>query len=366
MSHPLVTQFNDVAHTYGQLASKIKDILSDILLDHGINVHSITCRTKTAESLLRKIEKKNEYSFLSEITDLAGIRITTYFSDDVDKVIDIIEREFKIDVENSVDKREIADPERFGYISSHHIISLNANRSGLVELKKYADLKIEIQSRSILQHAWAEIEHDLGYKTKVEIPKPIRRKFSRLAGLLEIADEEFSSIKTLLRTHNETVASKLKDEPELVELDNSSIKAFFESDPIIRELDMALCNATELILRDNSSRNKNSLSSNVAKLKFVGIDTIALLQENLMKNRSLIITFATSWTQNEYRNTPEAESNSIRLVSSGISLFYLCYVMLAQKNDISFISEYANQFKFSSEDIGSQVLETYKNISGNL
>ena len=56
-------------------------------------------------------------------------------------------------------------------------------------------LVAEVQVRTILQHAWAEIEHDIQYKSTIAIPNTIRRRFMALAGLLEIADREFQAIQ---------------------------------------------------------------------------------------------------------------------------------------------------------------------------
>ena len=47
----------------------------------------------------------------------------------------------------------------------------------------------------MLDHAWAEIEHDLGYKARDTVPAAARRRLSRLAGLLEMADQEFVAIR---------------------------------------------------------------------------------------------------------------------------------------------------------------------------
>ena len=58
------------------------------------------------------------------------------------------------------------------------------------------NLWFEIQIKTILQHSWAEIEHDLGYKTEFEVPRNIRRSFSKAASLLETVDDIFSDIRT--------------------------------------------------------------------------------------------------------------------------------------------------------------------------
>ena len=74
--------------------------------------------------------------------------------------------------------------ERFGYQSVHYLVALKEDRTSLSEYLQYKGLIAEIQVRTILQHAWAEIEHDIQYKSSETIPQPIRRRFMQLAGLL--------------------------------------------------------------------------------------------------------------------------------------------------------------------------------------
>ena len=98
------------------------------------------------------------------MTDITGVRVITYFADQVDEIAKVMEGEFNIDIKNSIDKRDILDPDRFGYLSLHYVIvSLSSARCALAEYRSFSELKAEVQVRSILQHAWAEIEHDLGY-----------------------------------------------------------------------------------------------------------------------------------------------------------------------------------------------------------
>ncbi|TMR94372.1 GTP pyrophosphokinase [Nonomuraea basaltis] len=112
-----------------------------------------------------------------------------------------------------MDKRKALDPDRFGYLSLHYVASLDTRRAELAEYKRFANNGFEIQIRSILQHAWAEIEHDLGYKSRLGVPSTTRRRFSRLAGLLELADAEFVSIRDELRLYEKRVESDLANQP---------------------------------------------------------------------------------------------------------------------------------------------------------
>lgn len=195
----------DLDDEYAQAVASLQSIrlslegLIQVLLEgKGIRVHSVTSRIKSKSSVKRKLERYAGKRALDSLTDLLGIRVITYFPDEVDAVAAVIEREFEVDNGNSVDKRAILDPDRFGYLSLHYVLQLSDRRSTLPEYQAFRHLKFELQIRSILQHTWAEIEHDLGYHSKAEVPAEARRRFARLAGLLELADSEFLGIREQL------------------------------------------------------------------------------------------------------------------------------------------------------------------------
>lgn len=190
---------------YKLFANKIEELITSILEANSIIPHSVTSREKDPKSLKNKImrEGRDYEKPLQQITDLAGVRIITYFPTDVDRIYPILEKEFSIDEENSVDKRKTKDPTAFGYASVHLVVKLTPERAKLPEYAAFKTLKCEIQLRTILQHAWAEIEHDIVYKSSDEIPFELRRKFASLAGLLEVADREFEMLR-----HQETEIRK--------------------------------------------------------------------------------------------------------------------------------------------------------------
>ena len=196
------TRMSDILITYDERKDKfesyaltLKSLLTTLIRNEKISIHSLESRVKTKKSLEGKINKKGKYKSIDDITDIVGIRIITHYADDVDKIAAIVEKEFTIDQENSIDKRTSIAPDKFGYLSLHYIVTLNSTRTNLKEYEVYKNIKAELQIRSILQHAWAEIEHDIGYKSATGLPNEIRRYFSRLAGLLEMADDEFIKIR---------------------------------------------------------------------------------------------------------------------------------------------------------------------------
>lgn len=181
---------------YNDFTNEMQELMATILIEKNIHVHSVVSRLKEETSLTNKINKNlKKYTNIEDITDLCGIRIITYFEDDVDQIADIIQKTLTIDPINSVDKRKLLAATQFGYLSLHFVASLTTRQLQLPKYKKFENCKIEIQICSILQHAWAEIEHDLEYKSQTKISYDVRRRFSRLAGLLEIADIEFRKIR---------------------------------------------------------------------------------------------------------------------------------------------------------------------------
>jgi hypothetical protein len=121
------------------------------------------------------------------------------------------------------------EEQRLGYQSVHYLVRFSPARCDLPEYRRFAELVTEIQVRTILQHAWAEIEHDIQYKAVAAIPLSIRRRFTSLAGLLEIADREFQTISND-DADQRTDARRLIDRGELerVEITGDALKAYLD------------------------------------------------------------------------------------------------------------------------------------------
>lgn len=113
--------------------------------------------------------------------------------DHVDKVNAQVEEQFNV-LEKINKTGLLVEQEKLGYHSVHYLVGFTPQRLAMPEYARHRDLVIEIQVRTILQHAWAEIEHDIQYKAIETIPAVIRRRFMALAGLLEIADREFQAV----------------------------------------------------------------------------------------------------------------------------------------------------------------------------
>lgn len=174
--------------------AKAKSLIEEALQDAGIKYQSVQSRVKSRKKLREKyVDPGKRYKRLDDVTDLAGLRVITYYEDDVDSAADVIRREFEVDPVRSIDKRK-TEPDRFGYHAVNYICCHLKKRLVDVEYKKYAGIWCEIQITSILPHAWSEIEHEW-YDLKQAYPDEIKRRFSRLMALFEIAESEFTALK---------------------------------------------------------------------------------------------------------------------------------------------------------------------------
>ena len=197
-----VEEYLRVRPRYEAFARAAREILLQALKVAEIKVNLIEARAKGPESFGVKAETPSETDRrapkypnpLEDITDLAGVRIIAFFPSAVERIGDCIREEFKI-IEHVNLSRSLLQEERFGYQSEHYLVELDSKRTALPEYEPHSGLVAEVQVRTILQHAWAEIEHDIQYKSSITIPNTIRRRFMALAGLLEIADREFQAIQ---------------------------------------------------------------------------------------------------------------------------------------------------------------------------
>ena len=218
----IMDEYREAKPVLERMLVEIPALLRETLAKNGIIVTAVDARIKTEESLKGKLELKgNKYATLSDITDIFGARIITFYTDDVDRIAAMVEQLFEIDWDNSVDKRMLHQLDSFGYNSLHYICRMPE-----------FPYRFELQLRTTLQHAWASINHDIGYKTGVEIPREYLRRINRLSGILEMADDEFSRIRSEITDYRRRVQQLVQNgKLDDVLLDGDTFNSYLQARP---------------------------------------------------------------------------------------------------------------------------------------
>ncbi len=171
-----------------------ESVVRSVLQDAGLDV-LITSRTKHSDSVRAKLRRKSYRDPTRQLTDTSGIRVITHYRSQISPVVDVLSEEFEVNKANSIDRRRALHLREFEYTSVHLIVRLKGSRARMAEYGALVGQWFEIQIRSILEHAWAEIEHQVVYKSGIRYPDGIVRRFAALAGVLELLDDEFVNLK---------------------------------------------------------------------------------------------------------------------------------------------------------------------------
>jgi predicted RNase H-like nuclease/ppGpp synthetase/RelA/SpoT-type nucleotidyltranferase len=180
-------------------------LVRGLLDEAGINYLSVTGRTKSIPSFAEKAGRTKAGTPLytdplSQITDQLGVRVITYVRNDVDAVAQVLAEQVIVHDDRDWGQ-QTAREGRFGYASRHLMIGLDPAREDHPDFAHLRGHATQVQVRTVLQHAWAEFEHDIRYKGIVPAAHvgEFDRRFTLAAGLLELADREFSEIRERLR-----------------------------------------------------------------------------------------------------------------------------------------------------------------------
>lgn len=296
----LLQQYRQLLPTLEKLSDDAYDLLSHTLRDQGIYVTAIERRIKTEKSLARKLALKGtKYKRIDDITDLVGLRVITVYTDEVDKVAVIVKNIFDIDWQESVDKRKLHDLNSFGYNSLHYICRL-----------KTGGLRFELQMRTALQHVWSTIMHDTGYKGDVKIPREYLRQFNRLAGMMELLDDEFSRLRFVLTDYRRhTLALVKSGHLDDVPLSPDSLHNFLDLKPFDRlNRRIASVNQAEIV--------PVSVMPYLPVLESFGLETLGDMQRFIDENSDDAYQLALA----------QLAITDLDILSSNTALQYLCMV----------------------------------------
>ena len=351
----ILREYSEKEGLYRRFCDALFHLLDVLLKSDAVRLHVLTRRVKDGRSLEQKIRRPDkEYQHLSDVTDVVGLRIITHFAAEVHRIVALLDREFEVDRAASEDKRRTLDPNTFGYLSVHYVISLRPARATLPEYRDYLGLKAEIQVRSILQHAWAENEHDLGYKSNVAVPEAIRRRWARLAGLLELGDAELDAIRTQSVEHATKIEAAMNVIPaggyQDIPLDRLSLAAFAAKDPILLSLEQDMATAVGAQLCDDST----VIEEAVPRLADLGISTVGALRTKLERHRTEILAMT------------KLRMSGFPSLSRGTEFLFLAYLLVGASGSAEALVSFFEDYNVTSPErrlgLAEAVLEQVREI----
>lgn len=207
-SQMILDEYIEKQPVYQKIHDIVREQLEKCVHENKLYVTAIETRIKAEKSLAGKLALKGyKYNAITDITDILGARVITFYSDEVDKIAALLENIFEIDWSESVDKRKALELDQFGYMSLHYICRIPESLYCDPAQPDINKVRFEIQMRTALQHVWATMNHDIGYKSGIEIPREHLRNLNRIAGMLELADEQFSRIRKEITDYRRNVQS---------------------------------------------------------------------------------------------------------------------------------------------------------------
>ncbi len=189
-------EFQKIMRIYEMAMVQVRDDLEDIKNNLSNNyqydvINNINCRIKTPDSIIKKMKRKqydlNYKNLIENVDDIAGIRVVCPFKSDIPKVVEILEDNPNLEILQKKDY--ITKPKKSGY-SGYHIIAQTPVNIG----DAFANVKTEIQIKTMAMDFWSSTEHKLKYKAKNKLSKADSKKMVRYAKIINKMDNEIMKI----------------------------------------------------------------------------------------------------------------------------------------------------------------------------
>ena len=208
--YKLLSQYQKLAKKYDKILYILTKKVELILASAGCNAQ-VKGRIKSFDAFYRKLLERCQNQVIEKpfetITDIIGMRIVVPFLEDLESVEELMENHFEI-IETEHKSRELTIRE-FGYDSIHLQILLSDDV--MAKSRAHERMKVEVQLRTILQDAWAEVEHELIYKTSIDkVEDTIRRKMIAVNATLSLGDTIFQEIRDYQRKRYKDIQERHK------------------------------------------------------------------------------------------------------------------------------------------------------------
>lgn len=155
-------------------------------------ISGISGRVKTAESIRRKLLKKgckvNLQNAVTCLHDIAGMRATCYFLDDVYALAEQLKQNSRLHFLK--EKNYIEKPKASGYKSLHLLMEAPVMVQG-----EERQIKVEIQLRTLAMDFWARLDHRLCYKKEIKAAKAVQKDLKEYADIISRVDVQMLTLR---------------------------------------------------------------------------------------------------------------------------------------------------------------------------
>lgn len=297
----LLEQFNDLSEDFSFVGSKVDSTLNEILK----NIPAFNCelnleispshRVKTQNSFIKKAFYRLEKNYedpLSEITDKIGTRIVVTSLKEQEAVKEVLMNPTEYwDVIKVKDLNNfIIEPEKFNYCAVHFLLRIKSLSCFGRKLK--GDLcyyTVEVQLKTLLQHAWAQINHDTTYKGPFKYDNKLIRIMSKTMALMEVTDENFDNAYAHMMKDDSYEKSFLNG---LLQISKEELGIEFKPDEVDILLTKNIFELTEIEKRDleliklDIVNNKKELTRAFLSIKsYLRYQPVVILLFYLIRNR---------------------------------------------------------------------------------
>lgn len=319
-------QFSIEVLRFSKLRDSCLGIIQNALQETNASTLPVQHRIKSCESSWKKYEKKKYSTPFDDITDFVAFRVICYLESDIKRIDAALRSCFRIDEENSIDRRSANDVRQVGYRSLHLVCSLGSDRAALPEYEGVDKLRFEVQVRTVLEHAWAEIEHTQNYKSDVALPPSLQRRLNIISATLELLDNQLAAVAEEARSYADSVAN----EEHSLDEDVLSVAAL---DAIANDF----CKKSAIPFRSGNTSAANHVA--VQELETFGVTRIADYRELLIESSANLKTF---YSAEIMQHGDLGKANLV-----GLSRL----AMIFKDHRLYFSHTFRNDYSLSEEDI---------------
>lgn len=191
---------------YERAARNLREAIELLLAQAGIKSLAVTSRIKTFASFAAKAARKEYSRPFEENTDFVGLRVILYLPRDIAAVLTVLRDEFDV-VEDEDTTGRLAEHE-FGYRSHHLLLHIREEWMSTPSFRGLRRIAAEVQVRTLMMHAWADMAHNLEYKSTDQVPTALRRRLFLLSAKIEEVDQQFEDLVTEVEGYRRTVAEE--------------------------------------------------------------------------------------------------------------------------------------------------------------